>query len=83
MDSNDTLLTCLAKKKNISIIVPIQLLHHPNDLLEEMNSPPFYVHDWILHTMDENHLMNFLIINSSMIQEDYTIFYYPIFNHTF
>ena len=67
MDSNiiinDYLLTCLAEKENISIVVLIKLLNNSNDLLEEMNSPPFDVHHRILHTVDENHLKNILIFD--------------------
>ena len=67
MDSNiiinDYLLTCLAEKENISVVVLIQILNNSNDLLEEMNSPLFDVHHRILQTMDENHLKNILIFD--------------------
>ena len=67
MDSNiiinDYLLTCLAEKENISVVVLIQILNNSNDLLEEMNSPLFDVHHRILQTVDENHLKNILIFD--------------------
>ena len=67
MDSNiiinDYLLTCLAEKENISVVVLIQILNNSNDLLEEMNSPHFDVHHRILQTVDENHLKNILIFD--------------------
>ena len=67
MDSNiiinDYLLTCLAEKENISVVVLIQILNNSNDLLEEMNFPPFHIHDRILQAVDENHLKNMLLFN--------------------
>ena len=68
MDSNDHLWTCLAKKKNISIIVPVQLLHNFDDFLEEINFSLFDIQNRILESVDENHLKNMLIFNLSMIQ---------------
>ena len=68
MDFYKYLFTCLAEKENVSIVVPIQLLHYSHDLLEEMNFPPFHIHDRILQAVDENHLKNVLML------------YYPNFN---
>ena len=48
MDFNKYLFTCVAEKENVSIVVPIQLLHYSDDLFEEMNSLPVYIHDRIL-----------------------------------
>ena len=56
MDSNDTLLTCLAKKKDISIPIRVQPCHHSNNIIEEMNSSLRYVHHGILQSVDQNHL---------------------------
>ena len=68
LELNDDLWTCLAKKENISIVVPVQLLHNFNNFLEELNFPPFDIQNWVLEAMDENHLKSMFIFNLSMIQ---------------
>ena len=56
MITNDDLWTCLAKKENISIAVFVQVCHHFNNILKEMNSSLFDIQHRILEPMDKNHL---------------------------